>query len=1142
MENKIENLSPLINEEETNQPKTNQTIIIQKIKNINSNKNKLSNSINKKPLNIDINVEIDNVHLKNMKNTPKNNISYDSNTIFNYQKKDTYYTELQDKGANPHPKIIIQKIKNKFGKNKKTINLDKNNLTINTKREYNKRFNTAYNENNLTIRSSDSFLDISNKENVDDNTDILRNTQQNRNGIFEKKNNINENKNKNSKRIFNKGKNKSFSLTQNINKDEKENKENINDHNINKNNSSKSKFNNMRDELKIINNNKKDNNDIKIQKLNPNKIPKPQSRKMIERMLRLKDKKIEKSIDEGKTFIYDNKNLNSSNQNISFKMNKTEIINNIFANNQNQENINDDNNNNSNNKKYNNSNQLNNNILNNSNQNIILRGSYNGSTINNSIFPNQGVVSPRNFIANNINNINSNAEQMKIMLNKNNILPQNMNINQQIIQNQNFINIPNQNINQIQIQNQNIIQPNNNIIPQRIQNNNIIPQNNPNINPLNNIQIPPPTKNQNSIQRNNLFSPRRQIINLFPQNPKSLLQKDNIPQTNNIVLNQNNEINQQNINIIPKSNSNPNILNKKILYIQTNPNFLQQQNYDNPQKQNINMIPPKEPYINNQQNINNRPQPNLIINNPQNINLNPQQKIIIQKFPSSNSIRQNNNKITFQTNINTKSNNANKIPLSPSNNMNRLSQEHKNIPPIPQQHNANANLIKNQNIDFAPKQNNIIQFPPDMNSAKKQNINLTQNNQQNLQNMNIAQKLNFNIFQQPSNNVQPLQNNIQKAPINSIQKAGNIFQNNNNLFSPQNISRNPNLSKIQNKNNDIEQNSLNINKNININIIPPSSIAQVTKINIEQNDTQISQPKINNDIQNQNNIYKNEQQNKIIEEKINFQKIANNNVQNYQMNKFQNNQNEEAEKKLNENIQKLQFLMQLPNNTIIGNLLIKDGKVYYLNPTQEIKNNSNPKDSLPKIMHNLDNNQDNINPLDNNCAQQPQDKPIQQNQYSNYITNIQIISNNNTNNINNNNNPLENQSSFLEHLSNYKLYQQSNLSEKSPQTEQNINPTQLKNAKKINTKPKDSKINKILRLKEMNEHKPTKQYQIERKRPVYAVPPSKKRSVSQGKPFILIHKYYDENYILEDDEEEASKNEDISNRISKNISDDDEKN
>ena len=46
---------------------------------------------------------------------------------------------------------------------------------------------------------------------------------------------------------------------------------------------------------------------------------------------------------------------------------------------------------------------------------------------------------------------------------------------------------------------------------------------------------------------------------------------------------------------------------------------------------------------------------------------------------------------------------------------------------------------------------------------------------------------------------------------------------------------------------------------------------------------------------------------------------------------------------------------------------------------------------------------------------------------------------------------------------------------------------------------------------EIQEVKPAIQHNIERKRPVYTLPPSKKISVSQGKSFLLIHKYYDEN-------------------------------
>ena len=60
-------------------------------------------------------------------------------------------------------------------------------------------------------------------------------------------------------------------------------------------------------------------------------------------------------------------------------------------------------------------------------------------------------------------------------------------------------------------------------------------------------------------------------------------------------------------------------------------------------------------------------------------------------------------------------------------------------------------------------------------------------------------------------------------------------------------------------------------------------------------------------------------------------------------------------------------------------------------------------------------------------------------------------------------------------------------------------------------------------VEEIQEIKPVIQHNIERKRPVFTLPVSKKRCTSQGKPFNLIHKYYDENFILEDDEEEEFK-------------------
>ena len=85
--------------------------------------------------------------------------------------------------------------------------------------------------------------------------------------------------------------------------------------------------------------------------------------------------------------------------------------------------------------------------------------------------------------------------------------------------------------------------------------------------------------------------------------------------------------------------------------------------------------------------------------------------------------------------------------------------------------------------------------------------------------------------------------------------------------------------------------------------------------------------------------------------------------------------------------------------------------------------------------------------------------------------------------------------------------------------------------------------NKPLTKKLMNENFQDQiavQYNVERKRPVYAVPQSKKRSISQGKPFNLVTKYYDENYILEDDKEDAKDDEFINLRVSKRLSNDEE--
>jgi hypothetical protein len=63
-------------------------------------------------------------------------------------------------------------------------------------------------------------------------------------------------------------------------------------------------------------------------------------------------------------------------------------------------------------------------------------------------------------------------------------------------------------------------------------------------------------------------------------------------------------------------------------------------------------------------------------------------------------------------------------------------------------------------------------------------------------------------------------------------------------------------------------------------------------------------------------------------------------------------------------------------------------------------------------------------------------------------------------------------------------------------------------------KTRSSQINDNSGLQIVEQQAPKK------RRPVYKIPPSKKRAISQGRSLIFIHKYYDENFILEEDNED----------------------
>ena len=201
-------------------------------------------------------------------------------------------------------------------------------------------------------------------------------------------------------------------------------------------------------------------------------------------------------------------------------------------------------------------------------------------------------------------------------------------------------------------------------------------------------------------------------------------------------------------------------------------------------------------------------------------------------------------------------------------------------------------------------------------------------------------------------------------------------------------------------------------------------------------------------------------------------------------------------------INQAQF-QQIPNKKIVGDFVIKDGKAYYFNYNSN-QNNAN-------IINN------NIN-IQNNCSQQQ---------------NIHIRNPNKIPNLKNNQNPIQNNA-----INNIPKPINNKIGIPKP-PRPNINrQAQIRN---IIKKKKLSRVDRILKAKDSKVHKPAFQHRVERNRPVYAIPPSKKRSISQGKPFNLINKYYNDNYILEDDEEEEDKSEETYNiQIIKNNNDIDE--
>lgn len=1101
----MKNDNQIYTQTDSNNQEFNKIIIIQK----NKNKNKtmqFNNTINyetPKTKNIDINVDIDKTHNQDSKINLKNN----SNINLNIQKRNISNLENGQNHINPHPKVIIQKIKKKKDKNPK-MSPYKEQIPINTKITKNNNENIKDKILSSSIKSFDSAKEYNHNDKFDENSYFFL-IQQKEN----MKNNINnkEEGNKYYYTIINKEKsyykdNYNYFINNQIDK-----KENINILNTMRNDN----VANVREEL-IFNNN--------------NNIPIPQTQKIVERMLGINNKKEENTIiNDGKTSFYDIRSHMIQRQNIPFNINNNSEINSkLSIINLKRQNINNFESNNLNIKLNNNLN----NSMNNINTNVFSTENQTIKNPNNNLSENKKLaISPQKNINvnNHINNSNINQEPIKFIINKNNNNQPNLNIIGQTNQNQNTINSKIQYYNL----NQNPSQQISNIIPQQNKNVINIKHNNTNIS-INNIQIPPSTNSSISLIRNPIISPMNPMLNLIPQKTLSLSKNkepshmnNNILKINHNLMNNYNTYNpqniiitqqirafpipvQQNIHLIQKSNSNPNIFNKQSQLLQVNQSFINQniqktfyQQHPNiVQSQNININKSRENFfIKNQQNFTNIPQNNININNNQVNNINTQQNNALKRNPSNDNIRQNIN-----------------IPYQDKINMNPYSFTFTHIPIYSNSNNQfliNSNLNQQSNINFFNNQN--LNFPFNQNirisqQSLNKNIQKNNNNSSKISPCNNSfQNSNINLFQKEQNLTQYSPNIVHNQASNINQSPLNILENQNIkiLHQPKNLNfpLTPNLNTFQINNNDfissnyensnkIQLNELeNLNNKLNLNEISINSFNFNNRENLDNNHSDITT--------------------NIIKSQINSQNIINNS-NNYSMNLYQNS-TIETKRNLDENqIISNCINSQLTSNNLFNqrqNSLPTEQNSYNLSP----KNINNPENNNQNIKLNMNINQEDIkeNKIKKDNAQI---EPGQNNQ------NNFDINQDNLNKINN--------IQKLNTQNKEKKIVNINLDNPQPQTEKQSkgqnklnNPKELK-SKRINKKGKSTITNKkMTKISEYNEHKPTKQYKIERKRPVFAVPPSKRRSLSQGKPFNIIRKYYDESYILEDDEEDASKNE-----------------
>ena len=524
------------------------------------------------------------------------------------------------------------------------------------------------------------------------------------------------------------------------------------------------------------------------------------------------------------------------------------------------------------------------------------------------------------------------------------------------------------------------------------------------------------------------------------------------------------------------------------------------------------------------------------------------------------------NDITFKGNSkenNTATNENNSSKITPNNNIiiiinNADKNKFKRVikTPKPKSNINIKNIENNSSKKNKIKNNNKNNFNSDFSNNEFKNKNNNNNNE----NKNISISDNNNKTKEKINNNSIFKKEINKTLLNNINENKEEIKNNDkileNKINNQIKSNNKNINNI----NAINKNDENkIKENKQFNEIKNNKARLINENQEEKNDNTIKLLNINEKKSiNDHKEILNEKEKIFTENKT---EDLNNNI-NKKIDKNITKENDENENKelnkdenIKESIDKIDIQKNINpsieknnNNEINGNneINLKINNNIDLNKINNIKDNININNNKcgSNIIEGKDKKEiisdsnSNLNPSETNIFINNESKNIPKEEIiklesENIIedsipydidSNLDINNNNfldkgNNNNIRNSdikflNNEsdkvqLKMEAPFINRYNNFLIKKESD--------------EQISKFLDISQEKKPDLNNNDYSIEEIQNIKPVIQHNIERKRPVFTLPPSKKRSVSQGRPFNLVQKYYDENFILEDDEEEAFK-------------------